>query len=218
VPPGKEDVFAGEVLQAAGKQGRCEPFGIEADAEPVEQIDDVGGKTDGDAHVGEGVLENEVPAYDPGDELTEYRVGVGVGGAGDGDHAGELGVAQAGECTYEGDENQRYNQRRASAGTTSECAGGVVDYVDNEVEDRRLPSGIDRRRASDGRADDGEDARADDDADAERGERDGAERLLEAVLRDLGVGDELVDRFSSEDLAGQGSFLVGGGWFGLERL
>jgi len=91
--------------------------------------------------------------------------------------------------------------------------------VQDEVDDRRaLPVGDLGRVASNGRADDGEDARADDDPDAECGERDRAERLFEAVLGDLGVGDELVDRFSSEklgfrieDLAGQGSFLVGGG-------
>ncbi len=68
------------------------------DAEPVQQIDDVRGEADADAHVGEGVFEDEVPADDPGDEFAERGVGVGVGGAGDGDHAGELGVAEAGEA------------------------------------------------------------------------------------------------------------------------
>jgi len=62
--------------------------------------------------------------------------------------------------------------------------------------------------AADGRADDGEDAGTDDRADAEGGERDGAERLFEGVLGTLGVGDELVDRFGSEDLACQGEVLV----------
>ena len=35
-------------------------------AEPVEQVDDVRGKADTDAHVGEGVFEDQVPADDPG--------------------------------------------------------------------------------------------------------------------------------------------------------
>jgi hypothetical protein len=64
--------------------------------------------------------------------------------------------------------------------------------------------------AADGCADDGEDARADDDSDAEGGERDGAEGFLEGVLGTLGVGDELVDGFGCEDLAGQGEVLVAG--------
>ena len=37
------------------------------DAEPVEEVDDVGGESDRDAHVGEGVFEDEVPADDPGE-------------------------------------------------------------------------------------------------------------------------------------------------------
>jgi hypothetical protein len=54
--------------------------------------------------------------------------------------------------------------------------------------------------AGDGRADDGENARADDGADAEGGERPGAEGLLEAVLRVLGVEDQLVNRFATKQL------------------
>ena len=107
VPAGGEDVFAGEVLKAEGKVGGREPLGVEVDAEPVEEVDDVRGEADGDAHVGEGVLEDEVPADDPGDELAEGGVGVGVGRAGDGDHAGEFGVAEAGEA--------RRRMRRARA-------------------------------------------------------------------------------------------------------
>jgi len=63
--------------------------------------------------------------------------------------------------------------------------------------------------AADGRSDDGKDARTDDGADAEGGERDGAESLFEGVLGALRVGDELVDRFGGEDLAGQGAVLGG---------
>ena len=66
----------------------------------------MGGESYGDAHVGEGVFEDEVPADDPGDELAEGGVGVSVGGAGDGDHAGELGVTEAGEAADQGDEDE----------------------------------------------------------------------------------------------------------------
>ena len=76
--------------------------------------------------------------------------------------------------------------------------------MEDEVDDRRaLPIGELGRVASDGGADDREDARSDDDADAERGERDWAERLLESVRGPLGLRDELVDGFGSEDLPGQ---------------
>jgi len=63
--------------------------------------------------------------------------------------------------------------------------------------------------AADGGADYGEDARADDDADAEGGERNRPKGFFEGVFGTLGVGDELVDALSSEDLAGQGSFSDG---------
>ncbi len=122
VPAGGEDVFAGEVLQAEGKVGGGEPLGIEVDAEPVEQIDDVRGEADGDAHVGEGVLEDEVPADDPGDEFAEGGVGVGVGGAGDGDHAGEFGITEAGEAADDGDEDERESEGGACAGAAGDGA------------------------------------------------------------------------------------------------
>ena len=63
--------------------------------------------------------------------------------------------------------------------------------------------GVGKLLAGDGGADDGEDARTDDRADAERGERPGPERLLQRMLRLLGVADELVNRLSGEELAGQ---------------
>ena len=68
----------------------------------------------------EGVLEDEVPADDPGDQLAERRVGVGVGRPGDGDHAGELGVAEAGEGADDSHQHQRHRQRRTSAGTAGD--------------------------------------------------------------------------------------------------
>jgi hypothetical protein len=81
----------------------------------------------------------------------------------------------------------------------------VMQQAQDEVDDGGL---VPRARlcgiAADGCADNGEDAGTDDRADAEGGERDGAERFFEGVLGTLRVGDELVDRFGSEDLAWQG--------------
>jgi hypothetical protein len=86
----------------------------------------------------------------------------------------------------------------------------VVEQSPDEVDDRGLGD-ADRGGgvAADGGADDGEDARADDNANSEGGERNRAEGFFEGVLGTLGVGDELVDALSSEDLAGQGSFSDG---------
>ena len=151
------------------------------------------------AHVGAGVLEDEVPADDPGDELAEGGVGVGVGGAGDGDHAGELGVAEAGEGADDGDEDERDGEGRAGAGAAGE--GRMMDEV---VGYGRVEKGGGVELfASDGGADDRENSRPDDGADAEGGEGDGAEGLLKGVLGALGGVDQLVDGFSGEDLSGQ---------------
>ena len=113
VPAGIVEVVAGEVLQAGGQVGGRDPHERRMDAEPVEQIDDVGGEADADAHVGEGVFEDQVPADDPGDQFAEGGVGVGVGRAGDGDHGGDFGVAEAGEGADDGDQHQRKRQGRA---------------------------------------------------------------------------------------------------------
>ncbi len=75
--------------------------------EPLEQRLDMRGKANADAHVGEGVFEDQIPADDPGDEFAEGGVGVGVGGTGDGDHRSQFGVAEAGEHADDGDEDER---------------------------------------------------------------------------------------------------------------
>ena len=73
-----------------------------------------------------------------------------------------------------------------------------------EVQDgRALPIGEFRRIASNGGTDDGKDSRANDSADAKCSERDGAECLMERILRQLRLGDQFVDRLGGKDLAGQ---------------
>ena len=66
----------------------------------------------GNAHGGRAqrVLHNQGPADNPGHELAHRGVGVGVGRAGNGNHGGELGVAQAGKHAADGghDESQRH--------------------------------------------------------------------------------------------------------------
>ena len=199
VPAGVVDIVAGKVLEAVGKIGGRDPSRAGMEAEPVEQVDDVCGEADADAHVGAGVLEDQVPADDPGDELAERGVGIGVGGAGDGNHGGQLGVAKAGERADEGHQNQGERDGGTGAGTAGER--GVRDEV---VDERRVgDGGVGKLLAGDGGADDGEDARADDGADAERGERPRTEALLQRVLGFFRVADELVDRLAGKELAGQ---------------
>ena len=60
-------------------------------------------------------IENEIPADDPGEQLAERRVGVGIGGARDGDHRRELGVAQRREHAGDACRDKRQHQGGAGA-------------------------------------------------------------------------------------------------------
>src|SRR6185437_1798624 len=83
-----------------------------------------------------------------------------------------------------------------------------ADVMDQELQQRRVQDGggvelLARNRG----ADDGEDARADHRANAERGEAPGSERLLQPVLRLLGIGNQLVNGFGAPKL-GHGKVLT----------
>ncbi len=67
------------------------------DAVVLEEGDQRRAPARGDGSGAESVLEDEVPADDPGEYLAQRRVAIGVGRAGDGDHGGELGVAKSGK-------------------------------------------------------------------------------------------------------------------------
>jgi hypothetical protein len=56
---------------------------------------------------------DQIPADDPGDELTERCVPVGIRAAGDGNHRRELGVAESGEQTAESRQNEGVHDRRS---------------------------------------------------------------------------------------------------------
>ena len=73
----------------------------------------MGGPTDCDGGRHEEVFKDEIPADDPGEKFTEGRVGVGVGAAGDRDHRGKLGVAEAGEEAPEARDDERDGDGRA---------------------------------------------------------------------------------------------------------
>ena len=79
-----------------GKRRACELVG-DRDAEVAEEADDVAGPADGDGGRADRVFEDQVPADDPGDELAQRRIGIGVGAAGNRDDGGHLRVAEAGK-------------------------------------------------------------------------------------------------------------------------
>ena len=201
VPAGFVEIVAGKILQAGGQISGRDPHQGWMEVEPVQQVDDVGGKAHANAHVAEGVLKNQIPADDPRGELTKGSVGVGVGRACDGNHRRQLGVAKPGECADDGDQHQRERQRRTSAGPA--CHGGVVKQPVQKG--RGADRGLIEILAGHGRADDRENARADDRADAERGQRPRPKALLERVLGVFRLPDELIDRFAGKQLAGQDS-------------
>ena len=97
----------GRQVEHAGSSCRRRPWpsqrgggelGRERDAEVAQQAHEVARPADRDGRRAERVLEDQVPADDPGDELARRRVGVGVGAARDRDHRRELGVAEAREA------------------------------------------------------------------------------------------------------------------------
>ena len=118
VPAGLVEVVARKVLQAGGQICRRDQLERRMEAEPVQQINNVGGKAHADAHVAEGVLQNQIPADDPGDEFAERDISVCVSRAGDGNHGRQFGVTEPGNDTNDGYQHQRKRQRRSRARPT----------------------------------------------------------------------------------------------------
>ncbi len=147
------------------QSGRCEP-------EPGQERLEVVRPAHRHRDVAHGVLEDEVPADDPGHELAERDVGVGVGAAGHRHHRGHLGVAERREAAGDGHQDVREDERRA--GSHVRAAAG---------------------RGRSGRA---EDAGADDRADAQRGEREHSQGALQPVFGAVGVGLAGLDGLPAE--------------------
>ena len=87
--------------------------GGKLDAEARQQRGEVAAPGDRDRDVADRVLEDQVPADDPRDQLAERRVRVGVGAAGLRDHRRQLGVA----------ERRRARTPRRAAGTRGPAPG-----------------------------------------------------------------------------------------------
>src|SRR5713101_10055131 len=65
VPSGRVERIALQIAEPGWEVGGRNPAQAGIDAEPVEQINNMGGKSDADGHVGDGIFENQVPADDP---------------------------------------------------------------------------------------------------------------------------------------------------------
>ena len=81
----------------------------------VEELAEVAAPADGHGRDGDAVLEDQVPADDPGDELAHRRVGVRVRAARDRDRGGHLRVGEGGEGAGHAGEDEGQDDRRARA-------------------------------------------------------------------------------------------------------
>ena len=113
----------------------------------VEQLVEVAAPADRDGRDRHAVLEDQVPADDPGDQLAHRRVGVGVGAARDRDRRRHLGVGQRGERAGHAGEDEREDDRRpgvadrlaqddedAGADDRAEAERGEVEQADRALE------------------------------------------------------------------------------------
>jgi hypothetical protein len=80
--------------------------------DPIEEADHVAGPTDGHGRRAQGVLQDKVPTDDPGEDLAQGRIGVGVSASRDRDERGELGIAQTGEGAGQAGQHERERDRR----------------------------------------------------------------------------------------------------------
>ncbi len=85
----------------------------EVDPQGVEELDQVARPADGNSGGREQIFEHQVPADEPRHAFAERRVRVRVGAAGDGNHGGELGVAQPGEDAADAGDNERQHNCRS---------------------------------------------------------------------------------------------------------
>ena len=76
-------------------------------SEPVEHADQMRGKTHAYGHVADSVFKNQIPADDPGDQLSHCRVRVGVRASSNRNHRGEFCVAQCCEAANDCHQHQR---------------------------------------------------------------------------------------------------------------
>ena len=188
-----------QVGETAGQVCGRDPAQRGMPAKPAERGDHVRGETYAHRHVADRVLQDEVPANDPRDQLAHGGVGIGVSAAGNWNHGRQLGVAKPGKGADDGHQHQRDRQCRTRSGPAQRgCVmHEVVGY--RGVQDGRGVEFLPGNR----RPHHGEDAGADHGADAKPDQRPRAQRLLKPMFRLLRIGDQLVDGLAREDLVRQ---------------
>src|SRR4030043_726814 len=138
---GDED--RGQVDHAAGKnnfarrgrrQGRQDQGLGQFQSHLLEQREERGRPSGGDGAGRDQVLEHQVPADDPGDDLAEGHIGVGVSAPGDWEHAGQLGVGEGAKGAGDGGDDEGHQD--AGPGQLGSLARG---YKDPGADDRPDP-------------------------------------------------------------------------------
>src|SRR5262249_39225466 len=105
-----------------------------------EQAHNVGRPPDRHGTDRKRVFEHEIPADEPGHELPERCVRIGVGAAGHGDHRSQLGVAERREGARTTREQERHHERRSrgvgGGGPRKDEDPGTDDRADAERGER----------------------------------------------------------------------------------
>ena len=105
--------------EAAGQGGRQD------DAASLQEALGVAGPAHRHRRADHGVLQDQAPADDPGDQFAHARVGIGIGAARMGHEGGHLGVAEG--CKGADDPGDGEGQDDAGAGQARPDAGQGID-------------------------------------------------------------------------------------------
>ena len=144
------------------------PVKVKSPAQRLEIL----GPRNGHRNITDRVFKNQIPTDDPGDELAERGVGVGISGARDGNHRCKLGIAQRRKAAGDRHQHKRNDQRRAGAQMRA----------------------ITRRR----RPDQGENARPNNCADAEKGKMHRTQSPLQPLFRAFCITQKSVERLGAK--------------------
>ena len=116
------------------------------DADVAEQADHIARPADRDDRRGKAIFEQQQRAHDPGGELADRRVAVGVGRAGNRQGRGQLGIAEAGKGADDagddvGDQHRRPGvKRRGVAGADEDArADDAADAEEDQVPGAERP-------------------------------------------------------------------------------
>ena len=99
-----QDEQRGNIEPCAGKLaiGNDRPGNLIGQMPPenaVQDVVEIGRESYRNRHVGDRVLEDEIPTDDPGNDLAQGGIRIGVCAARNGDHGGQFGITQRGEAT-----------------------------------------------------------------------------------------------------------------------